>query len=85
MVWGNDSSLGLQLQEGSSTIHIGLFETHLIAVVADDDNISLFVDKKLITTTQDNTSLTGQVGVLAEAISNPTTIVYFNFAEVWTL
>jgi len=72
------------LSSGSSAaIVTGLNQTNTIAVVAQGSTLTLYVNKKKITSVTDSTFTHGQVGVFADAPNHPTEVV-FNNAKVWT-
>jgi len=66
----------------SSAIKQGLNQTNLIAVIAQRNAIGLYVNHQLINSVEDNTYRSGQIGVTANALYNPTEVVYSN-AKVW--
>jgi serine/threonine protein kinase len=65
-------------------IHTGLNQPNVVAVVANNDSISLYVNHQFITSVLDNTYSQGQIGVAADNDNSPTTVVFRN-AKVWTL
>lgn len=68
----------------SQLINQGLDQTNLVAIVARGDSISFYVNKQLVTTVTDSTYSQGQIGVVAQDLTNPTEVVYSN-AKVWQL
>ena len=70
------------IQGKNPAIKTGLNQTNLIAVVANGSSLKLFVNMQLIASVSDNTYSSGQIGVVAENISNPTEVVFRN-VEVW--
>ncbi len=77
----------IPLKSGSSSaINPNLYQTNLIAVVAIDNNFDLYVNNTRIASVTDNNSTYshGQIGVIADAVNNPTEVVFSN-AKVWTL
>ena len=70
------------LDASTSSIHTGLGQTNLIAVVANNDVLNLYVNHQLINTQQDNTFISGQIAVVAENVNSPTEVVFRN-AKVW--
>ena len=65
-------------------IHAGLNQPNVVAVVANNDSIALYVNHQFITSAIDNTYSQGQIGVAADNDNSPTTVV-FRSAKVWTL
>jgi len=70
------------LDASTSSIHTGLGQTNLIAVVANNDILNLYVNHQLINTQQDSTFSSGQIAVVAENVNSPTEVV-FRKAKVW--
>lgn len=68
----------------SSLIHKGLNQSNTIAVVANGSMFDLYVNQQKIDSVSDSTYSHGQVGVVANAISNQTKVV-FSDAKVWAL
>lgn len=71
----------------SSTIHQGLDQTNIIAVVAQGSTITLYVNHQQITRVTDGTFSHGQIGVTASPYTgngHPTEAVFSN-AKVWIL
>ena len=60
----------------------GVSQTNLIAVVANNDFLSLYVNHQLINTQQDSAFSSGQIAVVAENGNSPTEVVFRN-ARVW--
>ena len=71
------------LDGSTSSIHVGLGHTNLIAIVANNDTVNLYVNHQLINVQQDSTFSSGQIAVVAENENNPTEVVFRN-AKVWT-
>jgi serine/threonine protein kinase len=67
----------------SSAIHAGLNQINDIAVVANGSMLDLYANQQKIDSVNDNMYSHGQVGVVAEAISNQTEVAFSN-ARVWT-
>jgi serine/threonine protein kinase len=65
-------------------IHIGLNQSNLVAVVARNSTIDLYVNKQYITTVNDHSYSHGQIAVVAEDEGN-VTLVLFSNARVWKL
>lgn len=70
------------LQGSDPIIRQGLGQTNLIAVVANYNVITLYVNHKAINQLQDSTYSQGQIGLGADDVNNPTEVVYTN-AKVW--
>ncbi len=68
----------------SSAIRTGLDQSNTIAVVANGSTLDFYVNQQKIDSINDSTYSHGQVGVIAEAYSNQTEVVFSN-ARVWTL
>ena len=68
----------------NSAINMGLNQTNVIAVVAEHNTISLFINRQQIASVQDNSYTTGYIGLDADANNDPTEVVYSN-AKLWTL
>ncbi|HVB22084.1 MAG TPA: serine/threonine-protein kinase [Ktedonobacteraceae bacterium] len=64
-------------------IHSGLNQPNLLAVVANNNNIDLYVNHQLITRVIGNTYSQGQIGVAADNDNSPTEVIFSN-AKVWT-
>lgn len=64
-------------------VHSGLNQPNLIAVVANNNNIALYVNHQLITSVNDSTYNQGQIGVAADNDNSPTEVIFSN-AKVWT-
>jgi hypothetical protein len=73
------------LQDGSgSSIHTGLGQQNTLAVVANGNTITLYVNNQQVTSVNDSTYSQGRIGVIAGDGGNPTE-VEFRDAKVWTL
>ena len=57
-------------------------QINLIAVVANNDILNLYVNHQLINTQQGSTFSSGQIAVVAENVNSPTEVVFRN-AKVW--
>jgi hypothetical protein len=66
----------------NSAIKGGLNQNNLIAIEAQGDIISLYVNNHQIASVQDNSYSKGQVGLFARAYNSSTEVVYNN-AKVW--
>jgi serine/threonine protein kinase len=71
------------LHGSSSAIRTGLNQSNLIAVLAQGNIITLYVNSRYIGRVVDNTYNRGYVGASASAFFNPTEVLYSN-AKVWT-
>ena len=70
---------------GSSTvINPGIGQSNVIAVVASNNSITIYVNHQFVNNTIDGTYFGGQIGVFADNDHNPTEVVFSN-AKVWTL
>ncbi len=67
----------------STAIKTGLGQTNLIAVVANGNTITAYVNGQSLTTVNDSTYSQGQIGVAADDEGNPSEVVFQN-ARVWT-
>ena len=85
-VCSSDTCTDLVTSAFSSAINQGLYQTNLIAVVANGTTITLYVNQQQLTSVNDSTYSHGQVGLIASPYSNgnPTEVLYSN-AKVWTL
>jgi len=54
----------------------------VIAVVANNDILNLYINHQLVNTQQDSTFSSGQIAVVAENENSPTEVVFRN-AKVW--
>jgi hypothetical protein len=63
----------------------GIGATNTIAVVAKGDQISLYVNRELVTTVTDSTYSKGQIGFDTDLYTSQTGEVVFNNAKVWAL
>lgn len=71
------------LLQGQAPV-IGLKQAHLIAVVANNADISLYMDRQLLGRINDGTYTQGQIGVLVGNAGN-NAVGEFRNAKVWTL
>src|SRR5439155_12874088 len=90
---GQDGSYELDIQGDhnqllkngtSSAINTGLNQSNLIAVVANGSTIDLYVNLRHINSVNDSTYTSGQIGVAAYSVGDPTEVA-FNNAKVWGL
>lgn len=80
----NDQFRGT-LKSGSSTaIHTGLNATNLIAVVVQNGNINLYVNRTLVDSVSDSSYTHGAIGVFTGNDVNSAETVFSN-AKVWSL
>ncbi len=68
----------------SQAIHTGANQFNIVAVVAQGASLALYVNHQLITTVNDSTYSSGQIGVVAYNQGSPAQVVFSN-AKVWTL
>src|SRR6266852_4781204 len=66
------------------SVHVGLNQSNLVAVVARNNTIDLYVNKQYVTTVNDHSYSHGQIAVVAENEGN-VTLVLFSNAKVWKL
>ncbi len=67
----------------SPTIHKGLNQSNLVAVVARGSTIKLYVNNHHIDSVSNSSYSGGRIGVFASDLNNPTEVVFSN-AMVWT-
>jgi len=80
---GPETKILAQDSNPNPNIHSGLGQSNLVAVVANNTSISLYVNDQLINSIQDSTYSQGQIGVEADSNNSPTEVVFTN-AKVWT-
>lgn len=68
----------------SSAIHTGANQMNLLTVVANGNDLYLYVNKQLVAYISDNSSSSGMIGFMAMDASNATTVQYKNM-KVWKL
>lgn len=66
----------------SPAIHTGLNQPNVIAVVANDSTLDLYVNYQKIDSVNDNSYSSGQVALAVTAKADPTEVVYGN-AKLW--
>ena len=66
----------------SSAIHTGLNQVNVIAVVASGGTLHLFVNHQVIASVTDTTYGSGAIGLVADALNNPSEVI-FSDAKVW--
>lgn len=67
----------------SAEIHTGLNQSNVIAVVANNNMLDLYVNNHMVNSWSDSSHSQGKIGVEARTIANPTE-VEFSDAKVWT-
>jgi hypothetical protein len=74
------------IKAGTTTpgLHKGLNQANLVAVVAQGQNFSLYVNKQLVTTFRDTTYGSGRIGVAVWDDTNATDVSFAN-QRVWRL
>jgi serine/threonine protein kinase len=72
-------------QGSSSSVNIGLNQSNQIGVVVQGSNIDLYVNLHRVDTVNDNTYISGLIGVGAFSDLGDPTEVVFNDAQVWQL
>ena len=73
------------LRSGSATaFKTGLNQANLVAVVAQSNLLSLYVNKQYVASVSDSSYTSGEIGVLAQDVTQPTEVAYSN-AQVWQL
>jgi hypothetical protein len=80
----NSNSTNLKQKNNSPAINQGTGQSNVIAVVANGSTLDLYVNGQKIDSTSDPSYSRGNIGLIAEAISNETTVTYQE-AKVWTL
>jgi hypothetical protein len=70
------------ISDDSSTIHKGLNQSNIIAVMADGSTIDFYMNNQKIDSVRDSISNDGSIGLIAVSFSNPTEVVY-SYAKVW--
>jgi serine/threonine protein kinase len=74
------------LEAGTATaFHTGLGKSNLLAIVANGDHITLYVNQVRITIVTDSTYTQGQIGIAASSSDNTPIEARFNNAKVWTV
>lgn len=73
----------LDNQSGNPVILKGLNQTNMIAVVANGNNIDLWVNKNHVSSVVDAANQVGAIGFAANDILNPTQVAFRN-VKVWT-
>lgn len=71
-------------ENSSSAIRTGTGSTNLIAVVANGNEISLYVNKQYMTSIVDSSYSNGHIAVFAQSMGNQTEVVFSNL-EVWMI
>ena len=78
------SDILLNSSKSTSYINKGLNHANIVAVVANKSNLMLYVNQHQIGSVTDNAYSQGQIGLLADNYSSPTTGVSYTNAKVWT-
>jgi hypothetical protein len=68
----------------SSAIHTGVNQANLLTVVANGNNIYMYVNKQLVAYISDSSSCSGMIGFMAIDANNATKVQYKNM-RVWEL
>lgn len=68
----------------SPLIKTDLNQTNLLTVIARGSTIYLYINKQFVDSVKDSTYKSGQIGVFAGAVTNPTEVAFKN-AKVWNL
>ncbi len=82
---GTVSSSKSFLQGTSSAFKAGLNQANLLTVIARNNNMYLYIDKKYVAGASDTTSPSGGIGVLALGSQPDNVDVAFSNAQVWIL
>jgi eukaryotic-like serine/threonine-protein kinase len=77
-------SNGKTIAGTSSAIHTGVNQTNLLTVVANGNNIYMYVNKELMAYVSDSSSSSGMIGFMAIDANNATKVLYKNM-KVWKL
>jgi serine/threonine protein kinase len=79
----NKNSDALTLASGNSTIiNAGPLQTNTIAVVANNNQISLYANQTFLASAIDNTYSSGHIGIAAQSLGNQTEVAFSNM-KVW--
>lgn len=79
-----DLHYGNTLLASSSSFRANLNQTYLLTAIAVRNTISLYLDKQLVTTVEDNSASSGDIGLMAVDFSNNADVAFSN-AQVWNL
>ncbi|HZS75749.1 MAG TPA: hypothetical protein VFA41_03985 [Ktedonobacteraceae bacterium] len=80
-----DGNKATTLSSGFSTaISTGIGQTNQLAVIADHNTLSLFVNQNFVISVTDSTFASGQIGVVALDYNVPADVEFSN-AQVWQL
>src|SRR5437763_10779368 len=83
IIYTGHTSPGI-LQAGTiPAFHKGLGKSNLLAVVANGDHISLYINHTHVTNVMESTYIQGQIGVAASTAESPPVEVVFSNARVW--
>ncbi|HYL44979.1 MAG TPA: hypothetical protein VEU97_16470 [Ktedonobacteraceae bacterium] len=69
----------------SAAIHTGLNQANLIAVMAQGEQVSLFINKQFVTSPADVGDGSGQLGMTADNMASTNIDVAYSNAQVWSL
>lgn len=73
------------LLSGSSNLIVtGANQNNLIAAVANNNTVDLYINKKYLISVNDSALTSGKIGVIAQGGANPADVVYTH-AQVWNL
>jgi hypothetical protein len=67
----------------SAALVTGLNQTNVIAAVAQGSTLTIYFNKQKVVSASDSTFSHGQIGLVADANTNPTEVAYNN-VKVWT-
>jgi hypothetical protein len=74
----------LREHSSSTAIHPGLNQSNVIAVVANNHTLDLYINRQKVDNINDSTSSQGEIGVVATYRADPTEVV-FSSAKVWII
>lgn len=80
----NSTARTLISQNASAAIHPGLQATNLLAVVAQGQQLNLYINRQLVNSISDSSYSAGKVAVAACSLGNSTEVI-FNQAMLWQL
>ena len=69
----------------SSAFHAGLNQLNTVRVEAKENIVKLYINNTYVTTTNDATLTSGQIGLAVAPLDSPPVEVIFTNAKVWTL
>lgn len=82
--FNNGTNNALISPQSSALIHQGLNATNTVAIVANGNSISIFVNHNQISNINDSRFSTGFIGMMASEYTNATDVAYTN-ARLWML